>query len=330
MMIVETTSISITDARTQLNDLRDQRRNKIDDVRSFERERNDLRKNRDERNNKVKELFQTARDQREKRDKINEEVALNKQMRGILREQVDEINESMKTLEEKMDGMGVKRYKKGVSDRIRQLEFKLMTTPNIARDEEQRLVEEIESLSEEFEKQELFREVKDEHRAFHNKLRSLRLEIRTHHAAVKALAQQSQQHQETMIKSIEDAKKLRDEADEFHKSVIEVSTKIKTLRDEIGDLSKEGDRLRRVLGEETRTERKRRRKDEAKKRREEEEETAQGLLATYKDGGKISFDEFKILLNRDMLSEKKEVKEEPVKASIDTSETDLPEASEEE
>ena len=142
-----------------------------------------------------KELFQTAREQREKRDKINEEVALNKQMRSILREQVDEINESMKTLEEKMDGMGVKRYKKGVSDRIRQLEFKLMTTPNIARDEEQRLVEEIESLSEEFEKQELFREVKDEHRAFHNKLRSLRLEIRTHHAAVKALAQQSQQHQ---------------------------------------------------------------------------------------------------------------------------------------
>ncbi|MCG3219443.1 MAG: hypothetical protein KAR35_10575, partial [Candidatus Heimdallarchaeota archaeon] len=139
----------------------------------------------------------------------------------------------------------------------------------------------------------------------------------------KTLAQQSQQHQETMIKSIEEAKKLRDEADAYHKSVIEVSTKIKTLRDTIGDLSKEGDRLRRVLGEETRTERKRRRKEEAKKRREEEEETAQGLLDTYKDGGKISFDEFKILLNRDMLSEdkKESADDDLVKADISTEES---------
>ncbi len=291
----------IKDARAKLSELREKRRHLINEVRNLEASLQHLRKERDEKNKKVRELFAKAREQREKRDKINEEVALNKQMRDILRKQADELYDKLQKLEEEMHSKGGGRIPKGVTRRIRELEEKIETTPNLTKEEEKRLIEQIEKLSEDLEKLEFLKEKQTEVRQIRNKLKDLRIETRAHDAAVKTLAQQSQEHHEEFIKAVVEAKQLRQEADSIHHKILELNEKIKALRQEIGAVSKEADLFSKKLGEETLADKRKRETEARKKRETHEQEIAKKLLEKYQAGEKLSLEELRILYDKGLV-----------------------------
>jgi uncharacterized coiled-coil DUF342 family protein len=293
--------------RERLKKLRDLKRELITQVREIEAQRSELRIKRDAENQQVKELFEEARISREGRDEVNEDVKLNKALRDLRKEDADKALTELENLEEKMKDLGIdpkgRGRRRGLARQIRELEMKIETTGNLTPVQEKELIDQIERLTVDIGDIEVADEKRDEVRVIQKRLRTLRSEALSHHKEVKKLASQSQDYHDVMLEKIKEARKIRISADKNHKAVLEVSDQIRKLRKEINTISNETDRIRKQLGEETATERKKRKVQEAKQRETDLDSQASDVLARYKSGEKLGFEEFKLLISRGLLNE---------------------------
>ena len=299
-MSTENEEISLGEKRTNLTSLRRKRKELIDKLHELNNKRNELRSQRDKNNKLARELFDEARTAKEKRDQINEEVQVRKQMRDILREDADKIGKRIIELGSQMKNISVPKNRR-VGDRIRKLERQLETTPFLTKEMEKQTLTQLEELSSEFEKLEQFKDLRSEFRDIKNKLRHMQTEIKTYHTSVTTLAQESQIHQEKLIESTKNARKVKVESDESHAEVIALSSSISGIRKELDGLTGEVKKLSNELGAEIQAARKAR-KSEVRRAREHKLDTkAEEILVKYKDGNSLTLDEFKVLMERGLI-----------------------------
>ncbi len=299
-MSTETEEMSLDEKREHLNEIRLKRKDLIDKLRGCNSKRDELRSIRDKNNHLSRELFEGARDSKEKRDQINEEVQVRKQMRDILREDADKIGKRIIELGAQLKNMGIPKNRK-VGDRIRRLERQLETTPFLTKEMEKQTLQQLEELSSEFEKLEQFKDLRSEFRDIQSKLRHMQTEIKTYHTSVTTLAQESQIHQDKMIAATKEAKKIKEEADASHAEIIALSSTISAIRKELDGLTQEVKKVSSEVGEQTQAARKAK-KTEAKKVREQRlDAKAEEILVRYKDGDKLTLDEFKVLMERGLI-----------------------------
>jgi len=134
-----------------------------------------------------------------------------------------------------------------------------------------------------------------------SKLRHMQTEIKAYHTSVTTLAQESQIHQEKMLQATKEAKKVKEEADAYHAEIIGLSSRINEIRKELDYLTKEVKKLSGDIGTEIQAKRKAKR-IEAKRARDEILDTkAEEILSRYKEGEKLSLDEFKVLMERGLI-----------------------------
>ncbi len=299
-MSTESEEMSIDEKKEHLTDLRLKRKDQITNLHALNNKRNELRNVRDQKNLEAKTLFEEAKTSKERRDQINEEVQVRKQMRDILREDADKIGKRLVELGSQMKNVGVPRNKR-VGDKIRKLERQLETTPFLTKEMEKSTLQQLEELSSEFERIEQFKGIRSEFRDIQNKLRYMQTEIKTYHTSVTTLAQESQIHQEKMIKSSKQARVIKEEADGIHAEIIAMSTSINAIRKELDGLTGAVKKLSGELGQEIQAARKAR-KVEAKRVIERKMDAkAEDILTKYKEGNKLTLDEFKVLMERGLI-----------------------------
>jgi uncharacterized coiled-coil DUF342 family protein len=299
-MSTESKEMNLDEKREHLDSIRQRRRSQIEKLHELNNKRNELRNIRDKKNKESKTFFDEAKTSREKRDQINEEVQVRKQMRDILREDADKIGKRLVELGSQMKNVGVPKNKR-VGDKIRRLERQLETTPFLTKEMEKQTLQQLEELSSEFERIEQFKDLRSEFRDIQNKLRYMQTEIKTYHTSVTTLARESQIHQEKMLEATKQAKKIKEEADGAHAEIIALSTSINAIRKELDSLTQEVKKLSSEFGEELQARRKAR-KVEAKKVRDQQiDKKADEILVKYKEGNKITLDEFKVLMERGLI-----------------------------
>ncbi|MHA1482079.1 MAG: coiled-coil protein [Candidatus Heimdallarchaeaceae archaeon] len=299
-MSVESEEMSLEEKKEHLGSLRLKRKEFIDKLRGCNEKRNEIRSSRDQKNKQAKDLFNEAKTSKEQRDKINEEVQVRKQMRDILREDADKIAKRLVELGSQMKNVGIPRNKR-VGEKIRRLERQLETTPFLTKEMEKTTLNQLEELSAEFEKIEQFKDLRSEVRDIQNKLRYMQTEIKTYHTSVTTLAQESQIHQEKMIAATKEARKIKEEADTAHSEVIAFSIQITEIRKTLDGLTQEVKKLSNEFGIELHAVRKARRVEAKRARDEKLDARAEEILVRFKDGNKLTLDEFKVLMERGLI-----------------------------
>ncbi len=299
-MSVESEEMSLEEKKVHLGSLRLKRKDFIDKLRACNEKRNEIRSSRDQKNKQAKDSFNTAKTSKERRDQINEEVQVRKQMRDILREDADKIGKRLVELGSQMKNVGVPKNRR-VGEKIRRLERQLETTPFLTKEMEKSTLVQLEELSAEFEKIEQFKDLRSEVRDIQNKLRHMQTEIKTYHTSVTTLAQESQIHQEKMLEATKEARKIKDEADAAHAEVIALSGQITEIRKTLDGLTQEVKKLSNEFGIELHAVRKARRVEVKRARDEKLDARAEEILGRYKEGNKLTLDEFKVLMERGLI-----------------------------
>ncbi|RLI02359.1 hypothetical protein DRO38_04000, partial [Candidatus Bathyarchaeota archaeon] len=119
----------------------------------------------------------------------------------------------------------------------------------------------------------------------------LKAEALNYRSRILEIAAESQEFHVKMLKRIEEAKELKAKADEMHQRYAENKEKVKAINLEIKETLGEIRSIRELLKSEEEKERRRRESDLQR-------QTEEKALEKLKRGEKLTFDEFKILLEK--------------------------------
>ncbi|MHA1166464.1 MAG: coiled-coil protein [Candidatus Hodarchaeales archaeon] len=260
----------------------------------------ELAKKRNSLNIEVKEAIKIARENRDIRDKKNEIISAYKAERNSLQEQISQFSEKLDKIEKKISELPPETLKRSydrnshrLKKQVQQLEWKIQTTSNLPLDEERALVARISELEDQLSQQEDVEDVFRDRKYCSNKLRSLKNQLRAVTAKMGREIAESRVAHKKMIEMYKDANKYRKDADVFH--------------NEIQEIKSDADKVHQQYVERI----KQKRKLDAKMRAIRATKTAQieqlaaerveKAKTAIKDGKKISFDEFKTMIDQGLI-----------------------------
>jgi uncharacterized coiled-coil DUF342 family protein len=252
---------------------------------------------RDKLNEQVKQLRQETRELKAERDTINEKVHVLKSQRDETRTTVHEVIDEIKVSREKIAELKKRTPKRSHSDLKKELddiEWKIQTT-SLDKEEEKALIENVKQLEiqligyKKIEKQ--LKKIAD----LEQGLRNLDETADKLHVELSALAQKSQETHQKMLAKIEEAQKIKAEADSLHCAYVQIKEKIKPINEE-----------RRKLNEQKRHALEFQRQLQASQRQQDEDsrKTAEQSLKVKLEsaareklqrGEKLSWNEFQLL-----------------------------------
>ncbi|MEM3640649.1 MAG: hypothetical protein QXH37_01840 [Candidatus Bathyarchaeia archaeon] len=250
-----------------------------------------------EKRNKLNEAFKSLRSEilelRKTRDQINLEVKeLKKQKNEIKREQVQKIEE-IKNLRQETGELTKKkpsRSLKKLQEEIESLEWKIQTTP-LSLQEENKLVERVKQLEIQLGVCRKIEQLNQKSLELEAEAKALQARVKLYSEKISEKARKSQEFHEKMLEKIEEAKKLKMEADSLHQLFLQAREKAKPLRLEMEKISGEIKQLREeILAEE----------EKARKKNEEIllESIEKQAREKLKRGEKLTWEEFKILAEK--------------------------------
>ncbi len=259
--------------------------------------RNQYNENRRSKLNEVQTL-------KEKRDHFNEFVKAQKNLliekRKNIRENIEEIQQHQQLIRDAL--FNVNMSKDEAQNRVNDLDWRLQTNPtNI--EEEKKIASEIIKLQIIIEKYSRVESNKKEIQRLQDEIDVQRKEIDLVGEQIKRAVNQSQVHHKEMIQRFQESKELKNHADNTHRDFLEVKKEINDIREKLINkreiLSKLEYEIKKLDSLEK----------EVKSEKEEERVTkiVTRTQRKIKDGEKVTFDEFKLLLERDLFkSSKKE------------------------
>jgi uncharacterized coiled-coil DUF342 family protein len=241
---------------------------------------------------------------KEKRDHFNDFVKAQKNLliekRDNVRENIEEIQQHQQLISDAL--FNVKISKDEAQNRVGDLDWKLQTNPtNI--EEEKKIASEIKKFQIIIVKYSRVESNKKEIQRLQDEIDILRKEIEMTGEQIKIAVNQSQVHHKEMIQRFQESNELKNHADNAHRDFLEVKKNVNDIRKKLTNkqemLSKLVYKLKKLdsLEKEVKSEK-------------EEERVSSIVTRTQrkiKDGEKVTFDEFKLLLERDLFkSSKKE------------------------
>lgn len=267
----------------------------------------DKAKSRNAKNKEVKNFIKIANDEKKMRDEINKKITEIKPQKKMLDEKIQLnrkiLDEAEKKLENKSEpksdvnnrrnsGHLLNKYQK----EIKNLEWKLQTQTLDIR-EERMVVERIADLDGKFEELSSFTNLNTEKRKAYTNLRKNRKEIRQLIKVINAFVKESRIHHRLMIESYNKANSIRKKADTIHFEI----QKVKKEADAVHNLYVNKIKEKRALSDKISIYKKSTRKEKEFVKEITKKKQASEALERSKDGKKISFEDFKSLIDRGLI-----------------------------
>lgn len=275
-----------------------------------------LRKKLDEQNNMAKEHIEMRnRFNERRRSKLNEVQTLKEKrdhFNDFVKDQKTLLIEKRKDVRKKQSGiqqhkqviketlLSVKMLKNEAQSRINDLDWKIQTNPT-SREEEKKIVYEIKELQIVIEKYKKIESNEKEIQRLYTEIDVQRKEIAIIGDRIKSAVNGSQNHHKEMIQKFQESNELKNHIDNAHKANLEVKKKANDIykslinkRDMLSRLEYELENLNSIDNE---------------VKTEKEEEMVNNIVTEaqrkIKDGEKVTFNEFKLLLERDLFKSSK-------------------------
>ena len=284
--------IKLSELEKQASDLRVKR----DKLNGEAREKADRR---DELNKKMAELIAKVKEHQTSRDEENEKVQDFKVKREVVRKNLAEAKKEVDQIKENEELEPLPKPpvpEKVLRRNLKQLEWKIQTEI-LPTDEERRLVTEIADLQEKLEEAEGIRALRQERNARFSTFEGLKAEMNHYHKAVIRTAKASQKHHHEMAQLFTEIDEIRKEADQCHKDFIET----KKIADETHKKFIEIIKGKEKYQKELQGIKQKARVDHFREVKETIEARAEEALNKYKDGKKLSLEEFSMLVERGLV-----------------------------
>lgn len=269
-------------------------REKRDELNRVAREQIDKRNRLNERR---RERIQEAQALKEKRDHLNELVKEHRTWLMDIRTRVQERREEIRRLKGVMREIlsGVRIRGDDAQNRIRELDWKIQTSPT-SREDEERLVSRIRELQMVVKAHRRADSIGEEIQRLYGEIDNLRGQIASRVDAMKRAVEEAQSHHSQMIQRFRESDELarsadeahraflavKEEADSYHKRLVEKREEISRLESELRELDSEA------------------KEAEAERTKEVVERVVQEAQRKARYGERMSFEEFKLLIERDL------------------------------
>ncbi len=296
---IESLLLKISNIESNARDIKQQREELNRKVTTIANKRNLM-------NEQVKELIQTAKDEREKRDQCNQTISEIKEKKNVQLKEIEGFTEQIQRLEEQFNNAQEKKTQtrhhsnfsaKRIRKQIQDLEWKLQTTSNLAINDERDIVDQIERLESRFrevrESDVLSRDlhtISNRIRGLKGKLRGLDRDLRTH-------AHESRFHHKTMIQAFKNADVLRKQADELHARFLDAKEQANLIHNEYLTHIREINKTRHSISKNKQN----MRQQQDAERREKIKEKTEDAKKKFDEGRKLSFEEFRTLIDKGMI-----------------------------
>ncbi|RJS84659.1 hypothetical protein CW706_03480 [Candidatus Bathyarchaeota archaeon] len=242
----------------------------------------------------IRRIRLKVRDLKRKRNMINDEVKQLKILMKADRKRRREIIEKIRRLREERKRVSINKPRRSRShlDReIEKIEWKIQTEP-LPLNVEKELISRVKVLESQLEVYRRIEKLNAKIAEIRGKMYEIGRRISNYRSRISKKAAESQEFHLKMLKEIERIKELEEEAKENHQRYLEYKEKTKALSLEIKKLLDEAKTIREKIEE---TEKKERERKEKILQRQ----LVENALKKIKRGEKITFDEFKILLEKD-------------------------------
>ncbi|MFX0064442.1 MAG: coiled-coil protein [Candidatus Hermodarchaeota archaeon] len=291
----EDLAFKVAQIENEARNARNEREKLNEEVQKLAAARNEL-------NEKVRALITTAKDEKDLRDQKNQIIAQMKEERIKTEEEIEELKkiyDEKKAALEKLPEREEKRkrtHARVLRNEIKKLEWKLQTE-RMSREEENNLVEQIAQLEEEYEtkkgRDQLLRELRNLDKQL--ELKDGQLRSTSYHLRKKS--RESRTHHRTMIQAFKQADANRKEADRIHRDFV--------TKKELADAThkKYIEKIRQVRTFHTQLLEKRQtdRKVAQEVTKAKKEAQVEDALKKFKSGKKLSFEEFRSLIDRGLI-----------------------------
>jgi len=284
--------VKITELEKQANELRKKR----DKLNAEAREKADRR---DELNKKMAELIAKVKEHQKARDEDNKKVQEFKVKREEVRKKLAEAKKEVDQIKEEEELEPLPKIpvpEKVLRRQLKQLEWKIQTDI-LPTEEERKLVAEIAKLQEQLEEVEAIKAMRQERNARFSTYEGLKAEMNHYHKAVIRTAKSSQRHHHEMTKLFSEIDEIRKEADQCHKDFIET----KKLADETHKKFIEVIKEKEKYYKELQNIKQKARVEHFREVKETIEARAAKALEKYKEGKKLTLEEFSMLVERGLV-----------------------------
>ena len=287
---------TITDLRNKINELAQ----RLAEAR-HERERlNDKAiqwaTKRDRLHEEIKKLRSEARGLKEKRDTLNNDVQSLKTLREDARKAYREKLEQLQGLRQKAQVVMAKkppRSAAGLESEIAAIDWKIQTNP-LPLDEEKRLVEQVKTLECQLAAYRSIEGLRINIAKLRDEAKALRDENKSHGERISETAEQSQKFHQQMTEELEKSWKLKAEADEMHEEYVKNKEQAHAAHLKYLEILSQIEPLEKASRE--REEKEKSEIQESLRNKLEKE-----ALEKLRSGKKMSFEEFKVLAERDKI-----------------------------
>ena len=272
-------------------------------IRFLRAEKDDLNKKarvwaekRDRIHGEIRNLRSQIQSLREKRDALNEKVKRLKSLRNAGLDRRNKILEEIKKLREEKNRREKEkpsRSRSSLESEIEKIEWKIQTEP-LPLDVERELIDRVKTLEAQMEVYRRIENIRIRIADLKREADRLKRDTLSYRSRIREIATQSQELHMKMLKKIEDARKLKLEADEMHQRYLENKEKAKAISLEIKKILDEIRSIQNFLRAKEEKERMQKQEDIKKKAEER-------ALEKFRRGEKLTFDEFKILLEKGLI-----------------------------
>lgn len=282
-------TLQIAELNQKLSAIKEQRE-------KLKAEADDLAKERDKLNEQIKRLGAEIFELKNERNTINTNVKELKQKRNWLQTKIHEKIEELKRLNEELKTLDKKKACKNsisvIQKEINAIDWKIQTT-SLSLQEEKALVEKVKNLEAQLVTLKKFEQTRQKMLELRVEIKALETERKCCHETLTEMAKKSQEIHEKMLAKIEETKKLKMAADNFHKQFLAIKEKIAPFNAEIQELLNQVSALK---GEILKV-----RMEEAKRSEVAlREKLKQQVLDKLKRGEKLTWEEFQLLGDEDL------------------------------
>lgn len=251
---------------------------------------------RDSIHGQVKSLRTEAADLKEKRDKLNARVQELKTLREQAKTELRERNAQILELKAKLGVLMEKKPPKSMHEiqkEIESLEWRIQTT-HLTLEEEKSLIDRVRPLEAQLLVHNQILKLKDALVKLKTEREALGFKAKLYHERLSELAEQSQAFHETMLEILNRIHAFQAEADTAHQKYVQTKQQAQDFRQKHVNLSHQIKILKQKLhqAEEER---------QAKRRLEIRKELEEKALEKLSRGGKLTWEEFKILAEQGIL-----------------------------
>lgn len=246
-------------------------------------------------NEAVKQLKLEILQLREKRNQLNFEVQELKKQRTVLLETRSRIIEVLKGLRNEIKALEKNKPSRSLSslqNEIKGLDWKIQTSI-MSLEEERQIIERVKQLESQLTVMNKLRELENRRLEAEAELKAIEAKIDSIKGQMSEKASESQNLHEKMLLKIGEAEKTRIEADEAHKLFMQAREQSKKLQHEICAIKREIHLFKSQIQAE-----------EEKRRKANEEammdEVSKRALEKLKRGEKLTWEEFKILAEKEL------------------------------